>query len=44
MKTYLRNINSAIQIHRDGRWVGSMSIYKFLYRYTLKYISTWKQK
>ena len=44
MKTYLRNVKAAWKIYKDGRWpkpnrhTTPMSIYRWLFKYTLKYI------
>ncbi len=38
MKIYLKNIKNTLKIYKDGRWNGNMNVYKFIIKYTIKYV------
>ena len=46
MKVYLRNIKAILKIYKDGRWIngkgikGKISVCKYIFKYTVKYIIT----
>jgi len=38
MQVYFKNIKSILKINKSGRWQGNINVYKYILKYTIKYI------